>query len=131
MEIKEPQEKKNSDQKDLDWKLTMPAYNMDIDIYKYVLNALATFIMAQKVHEHVDNMFTCIMVSIPKAKALGVHYNAEETDPLWDEDSRAYDILPRLKELYIRGRRTQNPDEDLSWDDWWNDVKDFIPYLSM
>ena len=121
------------DLEDLDWILTKPAYNMNYNIYEYVLYALATFIMAQKLHEHVDNMFTCIMMSVSKAKALGVYHNAEETDPLWDEDSQAYDILPRLKELYIQGYRTQNPHEgeDPEWDDWWNEVKDFIPYLSM
>lgn len=118
---------------DLDWILTKPAYNMNYNIYEYVLYALATFIMAQKSHALVDNMFTCIMMSVSKAKALGVYHNADETDPLWDEDSQAYDILPRLKELYIQGYRTQNPNEGEypEWDDWWNDVKDFIPYLSM
>ena len=124
----------DSDQEDLDWILTKPAYNMNYDIYEYVLYALATFIMAQKVHQHVDNMFTCIMMSVSKAKALGVYDNAEETDPLWGADSQAYDILPRLKELYIQGYRTQNPNEGsehLEWGDWWNEVKDFIPYLSM
>ena len=74
----------NSDSEDLDWILTKPAYNMNYDIYEYVLYALATFIMAQKVHQHVDNMFTCIMMSVSKAKALGVYDNAEETDPLWE-----------------------------------------------
>ena len=123
----------NSDQEDLDWILTKPAYNMYYNIYEYVLYALATFIMAQKVHQHVDNMFTCIMMSVSKAKALGVYDNAEETDPLWGADSQAYDILPRLKELYIQGYRTQNPNEgeDPEWGDWWNEVKNFIPYLSM
>jgi len=79
-------------------------------------------------------MFTCIMMSVSKAKALGVYDNAEEIDPLWSADSQAYNILPRLKELYIQGYRTQNPNEGsehLEWDDWWNEVKDFIPYLSM
>ena len=124
----------NSDQEDLDWILTKPAYNMNYDIYEYVLYALATFIMAQKVHQQVDSMFTCIMMSVSKAKALGVYDNAEEIDPLWSADSQAYNILPRLEELYIQGYRIQNPNEGsehLEWDKWWNEVKDFIPYLSM
>ena len=106
------------------WLIARTAFNMDIDIYEYVLSALATFIMAQN-----DNgsgfTYTCLCLSVEKATVLGV---TDYRDP----DGDAYDILPRLKELYIQGHYIKNDDtRHLDWRDWWDEVKDFIPHLSM
>ena len=107
------------------WLLALTAFNMNIDIYEYVLSALATFIMAQD-----DNgsgfTYTCLCLSVEEAAVLGV------TDHRIDLDDDAYDILPRLTELYIQGHHIKNDDSrHLDWCDWWDEAKNFIPHLSM
>ena len=108
-----------------DWLLTGQAYNMKTYLYEQMLYALATFLMAAKLFPHMVGQ---PMLGEDEAKELGLK-QAQIGVPPEFMMGNAYEIVPKLEEIYRIGYDLQKdhwPDEG---DEWFTDAAKYATFL--
>ena len=100
-------------------KVTIIAFSANAEIYDFVLMKIGAFLMTMQNNPELMG-YPCMTDEV--AAQLKVTQQALEGS------GDAFDILPRLKELFNRGYDLRK-DGWMDDGEWWNEIAPFVPYL--
>ena len=119
-------EKEQTLNEEFEGKVTIIAYSVHAEIYEYVMMRLGAFLLVILALEK-EGMTNYPILSKEEAEHLKVS-KVDDFEPT--AGYHCYSLNDRMKELYNRAydlAKEKWPTEES--DEWWNEVKDFVPHL--